>query len=223
MMMAPLHFRLPLLLPALLAACATQIEDRISQDYEPIMPEQAFVAPAMPTGGIYAAGMPGIFASDRRAARAGDILTVQFTERFAATKSQSAQGARSSDYDIDLPDALTGGFDDGMLSNGTGQSFKGSGAAAQSNSLTGRLSVIVARVFPNGTLEIIGQKKLTLNNGNEYVRLTGIVRPEDISADNIVPSDRIAHADIRYVGAGDVADTARPGWLRRFLATASPL
>lgn len=118
---------------------------------------------------------------------------------------------------------LTGGLDDGKLTNSTNQSFKGSGGAAQSNSLTGRLSVIVARVFPNGTLEIIGQKKLTLNNGNEYVRLTGIVRPEDISAQNVILSERIAHADIRYVGAGDVADTARPGWLRRFLATASPL
>jgi flagellar L-ring protein FlgH len=208
---------------ALLAGCATQIEDRISQDYEPVMPETAFVAQAMPTGGIYSPGAAGIFASDRRAARPGDILTVQFTERFAATKSQSAQGARSSAFEVDLPDLLTGGFDDKGLTTGTSQAFKGSGGAAQSNSLTGRLSVIVARRFPTGALEIIGQKKLTLNNGNEYVRLTGIVRPEDISAGNIVLSDRIANADIRYVGAGDVADTARPGWLRRFLAVASPL
>lgn len=206
-----------------LAGCATQIEDRVSQDYEPSIPEIAFAEPANNTGGIYNASARGIFASDRRAGRPGDILTVEFVESFSATKSQSARGARSSSYEVDLPNALTGGFDDGQLTTGTDQAFRGTGAAAQSNSLTGRLSVMVARVFPNGTLEIIGQKKLTLNNGNEYVRLTGIVRPEDISAENVVMSDRIANADIRYVGAGDVADTARPGWLRRFLATASPL
>ena len=65
--------------------------------------------------------------------------------------------------------------------------------------------------------------KLTLNNGNEYVRLTGVVRPEDISADNVVLSDRIAHAVIKYVGAGTVHDTSRPGWLRRGLDVVSPL
>lgn len=71
----------------LLAGCSTQIEDRISQDYEPTLPEADFPASRAPTGGIYNASAPGIFASDRRAARAGDILTVQFTEQFAATKS----------------------------------------------------------------------------------------------------------------------------------------
>ena len=69
----------------------------------------------------------------------------------------------------------------------------------------------------------MGQKRLTLNNGNEYVRLTGVVRPEDIGPDNVVVSDRIAHADIRYLGAGDVADTGRKGWLGKALSTVSPL
>lgn len=216
--------RLTFALCLLPVACSTYIEDKASDDFAPVMPEPAsFVEPQAVTGGIYTASSPGLFASDRRAARAGDILTVQFTEKFAASKSQSARGSRSNEYEIDLPNLVTGGFDDGQLSNSTDQSFAGSGGAQQSNSLTGRLSVIVAREFPNGTLEIIGQKKLTLNNGNEYVRLTGIVRPEDINADNVVLSERIANADIRYVGAGDTADTARPGWVRRFLAMASPL
>lgn len=208
----------------LTAACSTYIEDRASAAYEPAIPAPLLPErPAPVSGGIFNPAAPGIFASDRRAARRGDILTVEFTEQFAATKSQAASGDRSSGYKMDMPDLLPMGLDDGLLDNSTSQSFSGKGAAAQSNSLTGRLSVIVAREFPNGTLEIIGQKRLTLNNGNEYVRLTGIIRPEDISADNVVLSERIANADIRYVGAGDVADTARPGWVRRFLAMASPL
>lgn len=216
----------PLILAALLpaAACSTYIEEEASKDYAPIYPAEIEFAPdTAPTGGIYTASAGGLFATDRRAARVGDILTVQFTERFSATKSQSANGSKSSSYEMDLPDVLTGGFDDGLLTNGTDQSFTGRGGASQSNSLQGRLSVSVVRELPGGNLEIVGQKRLTLNNGNEYVRLTGIVRPEDISADNVVLSDRIAHADIRYVGAGDVHDTAKPGWLRRGISVVSPL
>lgn len=206
-----------------LAACATYIEDRTQADFLPVGVDEASFLPPPVTGGIYGRGARGLFATDIRAAGQGDVLTVQFTERYSAVKSQAASGARSSSYEIDLPDALTGGFDDGGLTNSTDQTFSGRGGATQSNSFTGRLTVTVVRVLPSGNLEIMGQKRLTLNDGNEYVRLTGTVRPEDIGPDNVVMSDRIADADIRYVGAGDPADTARPGWFRRGLAVVSPL
>lgn len=207
-----------------LSACATQIEEKISEGYDPVYPVEApSLTATTPTGGIYTASSAGLFASDRRAARVGDILTVEFSEKFAATKSQSASGARSNSYEVDLPNILTGGFDDGALTSGTDQSFNGRGAAQQSNSLTGRMSVSVVREMPGGMLEIMGQKRLTLNNGREYIRLTGVVRPEDIGPDNVVRSDRIAHADIQYVGAGDTHDTAKPGWLRRGMSAISPL
>ena len=79
------------------------------------------------------------------------------------------------------------------------------------------------RVFQNGNLEILGQKKLTLNNGDEYIRVSGIVRPRDISADNVVQSDRIANAEINYVGAGDIARTGKKGWYTKFLETIAPI
>lgn len=211
-----------LLIPAL-SACATQIEEAASEAYDPVYPVEFPAEDAMANGAIYRASSAGLFASDQRATKVGDILTVQFAERFQASKSQSASGARSNSYEIDLPNILTGGFDDGSLTNGTDQSFSGKGAAQQSNSLTGRISVSVVRELPGGMLEIMGQKRLTLNNGREYVRLTGVVRPEDIGPDNVVMSDRIAHADIQYVGAGDTHDTAKPGWLRRGLNALSPL
>lgn len=211
---------LALILP--LAACATYLEDRASANYDPIY--VAAPAPsATPSGSIYFDGARGLFTSDRRAAAVGDVLTVQFVERFQASKSQSANAGRSSSFEASLPPVLSGAFDSADLSSSTRENFSGRGAAAQSNSFTGRLSVSVVRVMPNGHLEIMGQKRLTLNNGNEYVRLTGIVRPEDIGPDNVVSSDRIAHADIRYIGAGDTADTARRGWLSRAVTAANPL
>jgi len=213
-----------MLIPGLLAltACSTYIEDQVSLDYAPIHAEQSQFA-AAPTGGIYQAGSRGLFVNDRRAMTVGDVLTVQFTERFQGTKSQSANGSKSSSFEMALPTVLVGDLDQAGLGSSTEQSFAGRGGAAQSSSLTGRLSVSVVRVLPNGNMEIMGQKRLTLNQGNEYVRLTGVVRPEDIRPDNVVMSERIAHADIRYVGAGDTADTARRGWLSRAIDVVNPL
>ena len=71
-------------------------------------------------------------------------------------------------------------------------------------------------------MEISGQKEITLNNGNEYVRLTGVVRPEDISATNVVSSNRLANAQIRYTGSGHLADSSRPGWLSQLMRAVSP-
>ena len=127
-----------------------------------------------------------------------------------------------------LPNILTGGLDKDAGGNGAGltagtnRTFSGAGNAAQSNSFTGSLAVTVIRVFPNGNMEVAGQKEITLNNGNEYVRVKGIVRPEDISATNIVSSTRLADAQIRYTGSGHLADASKPGWLSQFMRAISP-
>lgn len=219
MKFAPLSLTLLLLASA---CTSTLVEEADSVNYDPVYPVDGMAEPAA-NGGIYTASSAGLFASDRRAARVGDILTVQFEERFQASKSQTTSGNRASDYELNLPDALPLGIADGAFDNGTKQSFSGRGSAQQSNSLTGRLSVSVVRVLPGGLLEISGQKRLTLNQGNEYIRLTGVVRPEDINAENVVLSDRIAHASIKYIGAGAISDTSRQGWLRRGLNEVSPL
>lgn len=206
-----------------LAGCSTQIEEAESDLYAPVFPVAEVAQDRlMPTGGIYSTSSKGLFASDRRAAQVGDILTVDFSERFAASKSQASGSSKSDSFEVDIPDVVSFGFDDTRLTGGTTRSFSGKGNASQSNSLTGRVSVSVTRILPGGNLEIVGQKKLTLNNGQEYIRLRGLVRPEDISADNIVRSDRIAHAEIKYVGAGDIADSSKKGWLSRALDTVAP-
>ena len=213
----------------LVSACSTYVENQASFAFDPIYPESHVPTdPVMPTGGIFAASKGGLFATDRRARLVGDILTVNLSETFAATKSQTAASAKTDSFDVDLPiglpNILTGGFDKGAdpLKAGTTRSFSGSGNAAQSNSLTGFLTVTVTRVFEHGNMEIAGQKKLRLNNGDEYVRLTGLVRPEDISATNLIASNRIADAEITYVGAGELADSSRQGWLSRLMRTVSP-
>ena len=76
--------------------------------------------------------------------------------------------------------------------------------------------VSVVQVLPNGNLMVRGEKWLMLNNGNEYIRVTGVLRPEDINSDNTVSSQRIANARIQYGGTGDFSNTQERGWLAKF-------
>ena len=207
-----------------LTSCASHVEDRASIDFEPIIPENMNLPNNNSnSGGIYNESSGGLFATDRRAGQVGDILTVALSEDFTASKSQSATSAKSDSFKVDLPNLLDPAGDQALLDSGAETSFSGSGSAAQTNSLRGEISVTVMRVFSNGNMEIMGQKKLHLNNGNEYVRLSGMIRPQDISANNVVQSSRIANAKIAYLGVGDIADTGQKGWLSRALASISPL
>ena len=220
------------LLAQVLAGCSTYVSQLEGQAFEPVDPAVNLASEQPTNGAIFRSGQSGLFATDQRARRVGDILTVTFNEIFAATKAQTAASSKADAFAVTLPtglpNILTGGFDTDAGGNGAGltagtnRTFSGAGNAAQSNSFTGSLAVTVTRVFPNGNMEVAGQKEITLNNGNEYVRVKGIVRPEDISATNIVSSTRLADAQIRYTGSGHLADASKPGWLSQFMRAISP-
>lgn len=217
--------RYGVLLVLALSACSTTTQDRISAEFAPVWPvETAPDAGFLPTGAIYSQSAPGLFAADRRANRVGDVLTVDFAESFAARDVQNTSTGRNDSGSINLPDLIAGplAFDSGRLTASAQGQFAGQAATTQQNTLSGRLSVTVTRVLPGGNLEVQGQKRLSMTSGNEYVRLRGIVRPWDISSDNVVSSDRLANADIQYIGAGDVSDASRPGWLRRGMNAVTP-
>ena len=218
------------LLILIVSACNRYVEDRRSADFEPLYfnnENDDISDPAF--GAIYTSEKGSLFAMENRAHRVGDILTVSFTESFQATKSQNAASSKSSDSKVTLPNILENLAgqkivpESADLAASAEQSFSGSGSSAQSNSLTGLISVHVVRVFGNGNLEILGQKKLTLNNGDEYIRVSGIVRPKDVGSNNIVSSDRIANATIDYIGAGDTAISGKKGWYSKFLENISPI
>ena len=211
------------LLVLLLASCSTQLEDRASIDFEPNIPVASKKVNKDKYGSIYSNSQKGLFATDRRASKVGDILTVSLSENFSASKSQSAKSAKKGELKFDFPNVMTAGADDGLFDSSSDQSFDGSGSAGQNNSLKGQLSVTVTKVFDNGNMEILGQKKLTLNNGDEYIRLLGVIRPEDIDSQNTVLSSRIANAKISYTGAGDIADTSKKGWFAKLIDAVQPL
>ena len=225
-------FLIATILTQVLVGCSTYVSKLEGQAFEPVDPAVNLASEQPSNGAIFRSGQSGLFATDQRARRVGDILTVTFNEIFAATKAQTAASSKADAFAVTLPtglpNILTGGFDKDAGGNGAGltagtnRTFAGAGNAAQSNSFTGSLAVTVTRVFPNGNMEVAGQKEITLNNGNEYVRVKGIVRPEDISATNIVSSTRLADAQIRYTGSGHLADSSKPGWLSQFMRAISP-
>ena len=218
-----MHKIVPVLV-IMLSGCAQHNADRVSIDFEPMYPqEMPLVETTNRSGSIFSATRGNLFSMESRAQMVGDIITVQFAESFQATKSQNAATAKSNDSSISLPTALGTPELSTKLGSSLANTFSGSGSSAQSNSLNGQVSVHVVRVFQNGNLEILGQKKLTLNNGDEYIRVHGIVRPKDINEKNIVSSDRIANANIQYIGAGDIAASGKKGWYSKILDTINPL
>ena len=158
-----------------------------------------------------------------RARRVGDPLTIVLVERTAASKSASSKLDSNGGFGITPP--ATGPlslFNPSDASVSGNRNFKGQGTADQANSLSGEVSVTVAAVYPNGTMLVQGQKRVTLNRGDEFVRIRGLVRMADVDRDNRVPSTRVADAEISYTGKGDVARAGRQGWLSRFFQVVSP-
>jgi flagellar L-ring protein precursor FlgH len=188
-------------------------------------------APAQPSGSIYLAATGMTLFEDTRPRRVGDILTVKLVEATNATKSASTNSKKEASTAMTnpalfgtsviwnapprAPFANTSNLDL-SASLSSDQEFKGEGGSSQKNSLTGSITVTIAEVLPNGNLVVRGEKLITINQGHEHVRLAGIVRPQDIQADNSVLSTLIADARITYGGQGALADANSPGWLSRF-------
>ena len=82
--------------------------------------------------------------------------------------------------------------------------------------MNGSITVTVAEVLPNGNMIVRGEKWLTLNQGEEYIQISGIVRPQDVRTDNTIFSTLVADARIAYSGKGMLANANSPGWLARF-------
>ena len=230
-----------ILVSLFLSSCSTYMENKKSVEFEPIHEEIVFKEKDNTIdGAIYNSTSSGFFAGDRRAKTVGDILTVSLNESLSASKSTTNTTSKTDTFGVTLPPLvfnqnpavnaatglLGGGGTDSLtaadVAAGANQSFAGAGTAAQTNTLTGSMTVTIIKVFPNGNLEIAGQKKLVLNDGSEYLRLKGIIRPTDISASNTIASSNIADARITYTNAGVYADSTQPGWLSKIFRQVTP-
>lgn len=202
-------------------------------NYAPIYP--AHIEEKEPVkGSIYLASEGLSLYEDIKAHRVGDIITVILSERTDASKTGETKTEKSTTATVADPTILGTMPDFGLskilpvplqttdnlnleasLSSDT--DFEGKGESKQNNKLTGTITVTVTKVLPNGNLFVRGEKWININQGDEFIRLSGVIRSQDISPHNTVTSDRIANARIAYSGRGAVNDSNAPGWLTRLI------
>jgi flagellar L-ring protein FlgH len=192
---------------------AAKEDDSLSWAQEP--------APAPTNGAIYQVGRDVALFENPIARHVGDIVTIVLNEATAAKKSATTTTAKKtsttlpgmtllgSPVTIHGTPVLSNNIDDASKFNGEGDS-------AQSNSLSGFITATVVRVLPNGNLLVRGEKQVWINQGSEYVRVEGVIRPIDLAPDNSIGSQKVAGARISYGGKGALADSNAPGWLSRF-------
>lgn len=167
-------------------------------------------------GSIYQSSRNYNLYGDNVALNVGDVLLVTLEESTSASKNAESNISKESEIGMGAPNFFGRTFDRLSGSANVERDFEGQAEADQSNSLAGSITVTVTEVLPNGVLHIRGEKWLSLTNGDEYIRLSGLVRPQDITPDNTIPSNRIGDARIAYGGTGDFDQANQPGWLTRF-------
>jgi flagellar L-ring protein precursor FlgH len=178
-------------------------------------------APKPSNGAIYQTGREVALFENPIAHHIGDIVTIVLNEQTQAQKTSSTNTNKATSVALPgmtiLGKALTvHGVP--IMSNNISDTtkFAGEGDSAQSNSLQGFVTVTVQKVLPNGNLFVKGEKWIGINQGQEYVRLSGIIRPIDLASDNSINSSQVANAKISYGGKGALADANAQGWLSRF-------
>ncbi len=203
-----------------LQGCISTAVDKKTPNYEPAMPEEKTVK-HISNGSIYQTGMPvGLF-SDHSARNVGDILYIDLVETATSSANSSTKTKKESKADIKPPtiaDDKVLDKDKEVLNNkyDGGRDFAGSGDSSQTHNFTGNIAVTVAEVLPNGNLVVRGQKLIVLNQGQEFIRFSGIVRADDIRPNNSVPSNRVANAFIAYGDSGVLASANTMGPLNKF-------
>jgi len=210
--------RLLPLIVLLVTGCSTV------DDFKPPAPDEEKYAPpkldySLPEakhGSLYRHQYMMALFQDRRAYRVGDMLTIVLSEETESSKNADTKYGKSSSVGIAAPNVFGNTIDDLASSIDAKRGFDGNASSSQANKLKGEITVTVHEVLPNGVLRVSGEKWIRLNQGDEFIRLTGIVRVDDISRNNQVPSSRIGDARITYSGRGTLADSNASGWLSKF-------
>lgn len=205
---------LALLAAVLLGGCATTMAPPAAPADEPPPPVAAPEARKGSGGGVFTGGNTWSLVADRRVFHPGDVLTVMLQETTQASKKADTSIGKESGVSVKAP-VIAGKTLKGDVAVSGQRDFSGSASSTQQNTLSGAITVVVQEVLPNGLMKVSGQKTLSLNQGEEFIRLTGWVRPADVDTSNRVSSQRIANARITYAGQGALADANSPGWLTR--------
>lgn len=205
-----------------LAACGME-GGRPQAGFDPVLPAPAPIVTPQ-NGAIFQAELGyAALHEGTRARRVGDVVLIRLVENIGSSTTTSGRTQREGGASLTPPSAgLLSFLNPDALNAEAESSFNGQGNATQRSQLSGAISVTIAEVRPNRTALVVGERQMSLSQGQEWVQFAGIVRLADIDGDNTVPSSRIADAQILHGGRGAIAQASRPGWLSRFFNMVSP-
>ena len=175
-------------------------------------------------GSIYGAATRPIF-EDRRARLVGDTLTVNIVEKTKASKDANSNVARSGSSDIGIKTlaGVPGKFLAPLTVGASDEAkFSGKGASAANNEFTGTITVTVIEVYSNGNLLVSGEKQVAINQGQEFIRFSGVVNPNNVTSSNSVQSVQVADARVEYKGSGYIDEAQTMGWMQRIFMNILP-
>ncbi len=204
---------------ALLSSCSAMRQETVLVS-EPLE-EPVLADPKPMSPGTLWNGDEGNLLADVKARRVGDIVTVIIREEARATRAASTATERESGISAGIASFFGLEQDTGkinpasMINANTSNEFSGSGTTSRSENLAATLTTQVVEVYANGNMKIRGGKSVVVNNENQVIYLTGIVRPYDVGTDNTVDSGNILNAQITYTGKGIISDKQKPGWMAR--------
>lgn len=211
---------------ALLSGCAAIQATPPSAVHQPMSVRPEAMATALPANGaIYQTVQARPLFEDRRARRIGDTITINLVERNTAQKSANANATRNGNMSAGigpinrLPLKGLNGLE---LEAEAESDFNGKGAAAANNVFNGTITVTVIDVYPNGNLLVSGEKMVAINQGNEFIRFSGVINPNNVTTANTVQSTQVADARIEYRGSGFIDESNTMGWLQRFFVAIMP-
>ena len=215
-----------LLLPIalmLLAACVTTAP--ATAVHQPMTARPQAVAPTYANGSIFSAAQMRPLFEDRRARMVGDVITINIVENTAASKKSGTSTEHTQTVDAGVP-TIQGlpfkGVGNMSLSASDSNKFTGSGQNTSTNTFVSTLTVTVIEVLPNGNMLVSGEKQIGLKEGEEFIRFSGVVNPNNITTANTVQSSQVADARIEYKANGFVDDAQVMGWLGRFFLNVLP-
>jgi flagellar L-ring protein precursor FlgH len=213
-----------LLVAVMLAGCVNTPPTAVHQPMTARpAPKSDFIQNA---GAIYQPGGVRPLFEDRRARYVGDTLVINISERTQAAKKSASSADRKQDIEMGVP-TITGlpgkSMQGATLEANSANAFSGKGASSADNNFTGTITVTVIEVLPNGNLLVSGEKQVAINQGNEFIRFSGVVNATQITGSNTVQSTQVADARIEYRANGYIDEAQVMGWLARFFLTFMPI
>lgn len=212
------------LVAAGLAGCGTVPETITHQPGTTRSPMPAYAAPA--NGAIFQGGAYRPMFEDRRARRVGDMLTIAIAERTSAGKTEANSASKSGSVSFaaptlfGVPASTTAKLG---LAASTGNKYEEKDAVSASNTFSGTITATVVEVLPNGNLVVSGEKQVAFDKGVEYVRLSGVVNPDNVLAGNVVSSTQIADARVEYRTNSRIDKAEFSSQLARFFLSLLPM